>query len=88
VPSGSSSGRCPSLGDCDTGTGATRGATAAILAGGRIADRVIAVNGHPAIQPTMMPTLSWDHRALDGARGAQFLGALADLLEEPLALLV
>jgi len=61
---------------------------AAILAVGRIADRVIAVNGHPAVQPTMMLTLSCDHRALDGARGAQFLGALADLLEEPLALLV
>jgi hypothetical protein len=26
-------------------------------------------------------------RAIDGARGAQFLGALADLVEEPLALL-
>jgi hypothetical protein len=26
--------------------------------------------------------------ALDGARAAQFLGALADLIEEPLALLV
>ena len=61
---------------------------AAILAVGRIADRVIAVNGHPAVQPTMMLTLSCDHRALDGARGAEFLGALADLLEEPLALLV
>jgi len=61
---------------------------AAILAVGRIADRVIAVNGQPAVQPTMMLTLSCDHRALDGARAAQFLGALADLLEEPLALLV
>jgi pyruvate dehydrogenase E2 component (dihydrolipoyllysine-residue acetyltransferase) len=61
---------------------------AAILAIGRIADHVIAVNGQPAVQPTMMLTLSCDHRALDGARGAQFLGALADLLEEPLALLV
>jgi len=61
---------------------------AAILAVGRIADRVIAFNGQPAVQPTMMLTLSCDHRALDGARGAQFLGALADLLEEPLALLV
>jgi pyruvate dehydrogenase E2 component (dihydrolipoamide acetyltransferase) len=61
---------------------------AAILAAGRIADRVIAVNGQPAVQPTMMLTLACDHRALDGARGAQFLGALADLLEEPLALLV
>ncbi len=61
---------------------------AAILAVGRIADRVIAVNGQPAVQPTMVLTLSCDHRALDGAHGAQFLGALADLIEEPLALLV
>src|SRR6266567_3163291 len=61
---------------------------AAILAVGRIADRVVARNGQPAVQPTMMLTLSCDHRALDGARGAQFLGALADLIEEPLALLV
>jgi pyruvate dehydrogenase E2 component (dihydrolipoamide acetyltransferase) len=61
---------------------------AAILAVGRIADRVLAVNGQPVVQPTMVLTLSCDHRALDGARGAQFLGALADLIEEPLALLV
>ena len=60
---------------------------AAILAVGRIADRVVALNGQPAVQPTMVLTLSCDHRALDGARGAQFLGALADLIEEPLALL-
>jgi pyruvate dehydrogenase E2 component (dihydrolipoamide acetyltransferase) len=61
---------------------------AAILAVGRIADRVVAVNGQPAVQPTMVLTLSCDHRALDGARGAQFLSALADLIEEPLALIV
>ncbi len=60
---------------------------AAILAVGRIADRVVAVNGQPAVQPTMMLTLSCDHRALDGARAAQFLSALADMIEEPLALL-
>ncbi len=60
---------------------------AAILAVGRIADRVVAINGQPAVQPTTMLTLSCDHRALDGARGAQFLGALAELIEEPLALL-
>jgi pyruvate dehydrogenase E2 component (dihydrolipoamide acetyltransferase) len=61
---------------------------AAILAVGRIADRVVALNGQPAVQPTMVLTLSCDHRALDGARAAQFLGTLADLIEEPLALLV
>jgi pyruvate dehydrogenase E2 component (dihydrolipoamide acetyltransferase) len=61
---------------------------AAILAVGRIADRVVAVDGRPVVQPTMVLTLSCDHRAIDGARGARFLGALADLIEEPLALLV
>ena len=60
---------------------------AAILAVGRIADRVVPVDGRPAVQPTMVLTLSCDHRALDGARGAEFLGALSDLIEEPLALL-
>jgi pyruvate dehydrogenase E2 component (dihydrolipoamide acetyltransferase) len=60
---------------------------AAILAVGRIADRVVAVNGQPAVQPTMVLTLSCDHRLLDGARAAQFIGALAELVEEPLALL-
>jgi pyruvate dehydrogenase E2 component (dihydrolipoamide acetyltransferase) len=60
---------------------------AAILAVGRIADRVVAVDGQAVVQPTMVLTLSCDHRALDGARGAQFLGTLADLIEEPLALL-
>ncbi len=61
---------------------------AAILAVGRIAERVVAAGGQPAVQPTIVLTLSCDHRALDGARGAQFLGALAELIEEPLALLV
>jgi pyruvate dehydrogenase E2 component (dihydrolipoamide acetyltransferase) len=60
---------------------------AAILAVGRITERVMAVRGQPAVQPVVVLTLSCDHRAVDGARGAQFLGALADLIEEPLALL-
>jgi pyruvate dehydrogenase E2 component (dihydrolipoamide acetyltransferase) len=60
---------------------------AAILAVGRIADRVVAVDGQAAVQPTMVLTLSCDHRALDGARAAQFLGVLAEVVEEPLTLL-
>jgi pyruvate dehydrogenase E2 component (dihydrolipoamide acetyltransferase) len=60
---------------------------AAILAVGRIADRVVPINGQPAVQPMMVLTLSCDHRALDGARGAQFFATLAELIEEPLALL-
>lgn len=61
---------------------------AAILAVGRITERVVAAGGQPAVRPTLVLTLSCDHRALDGARGAQFLGALAEMVEEPLALLV
>ena len=60
---------------------------AAILAVGRIAERAVAVGGQVAVRPTLVLTLSCDHRALDGARAAQFLGTLADLIEEPLALL-
>ena len=60
---------------------------AAILAVGRIVDRAVVVDGQVAVRPTLALTLSCDHRALDGARAAQFLGTLADFIEEPLALL-
>jgi pyruvate dehydrogenase E2 component (dihydrolipoamide acetyltransferase) len=54
---------------------------AAILAVGRIADRVVAVDGVAAVQPMLTLTLSCDHRVADGARGAQFLETLAHLIE-------
>src|SRR5712691_10728245 len=60
---------------------------AAILAVGRIAERVVPVNGVPAVRPMLVLTLSCDHRAVDGARGAQFLDTVATLIEEPLGLL-
>lgn len=59
---------------------------AAILAVGRILDRVVAVDGAPAVRPTMTVSLSFDHRVVDGAEGARFLDTLAGLLEEPAAL--
>ena len=59
---------------------------AAILAVGRIADRVVAVDGLPAVRPTMTLSLSFDHRVVDGAAGARFLDTLAALVEEPAAL--
>jgi len=60
---------------------------AAILAVGRIAERVVPINHQPAVQPMMVLTLSCDHRAVDGARGGQFLETLANYIEEPLGLL-
>jgi pyruvate dehydrogenase E2 component (dihydrolipoamide acetyltransferase) len=59
---------------------------AAILAVGRIADRVVAVGGAPAVRPMTTRSLSLDHRVVDGARAARFLDTLADLLEEPMGL--
>ncbi|MBC7811117.1 MAG: 2-oxo acid dehydrogenase subunit E2, partial [Burkholderiales bacterium] len=59
----------------------------AILAVSRIADRVVPLNGQPAVQPMLTLSLSCDHRVVDGARGAQFLQTLADLIENPMQLL-
>lgn len=59
---------------------------AAILAVGRIADRVVAVGGLPAVRPVLTLTLSCDHRVVDGARGSAFLQALAETIEEPATL--
>jgi len=53
---------------------------AAILAVGAIADRVVAVNGSPAVRPMMTLTLSSDHRVLDGARSAEFMKSLAQAI--------
>jgi len=60
---------------------------AAILAVGRIADRVVAVDGQPVVRSMMTVSLSCDHRVVDGARAAQFLDALANLIENPLGML-
>ncbi len=59
------------------------GPQAAILAVGRIADRVVAVDGLPAVRPTLTLGASFDHRVVDGARAAEFLDTLASLAERP-----
>jgi pyruvate dehydrogenase E2 component (dihydrolipoamide acetyltransferase) len=56
---------------------------AAILAVSRIADRVVAVEGKPAVRAMITLTLSADHRAADGARAARFLNDLAEAVLEP-----
>jgi len=54
---------------------------AAILAVGRVADRVVARGAAPAVRPTMTATLSVDHRVADGADAARFLDDVAKQLE-------
>jgi pyruvate dehydrogenase E2 component (dihydrolipoamide acetyltransferase) len=54
---------------------------AAILAVGRVADRVVAKDGAPAVRPMATLTLSVDHRVADGATAARYLSAVAERLE-------
>jgi len=56
---------------------------AAILAVGAIADRVVAIDGRPAVRPRMALTLSCDHRVADGVRAALFLNDLAEAVRQP-----
>jgi pyruvate dehydrogenase E2 component (dihydrolipoamide acetyltransferase) len=56
---------------------------AGILAVSAIKDRVVAVDGHPAVRPMMSLTLSSDHRVVDGARAAAFMHDLVGMLLEP-----
>ena len=55
----------------------------AILAVGSIEDRVVAVDEQPVVRPRMELTLTCDHRAVDGATGAEFLRDVKSFLEEP-----
>ncbi|MCL6442629.1 MAG: 2-oxo acid dehydrogenase subunit E2 [Alicyclobacillus sp.] len=60
---------------------------AAILAVGRVAERVVARDGQAVVEPVMHLALSCDHRVLDGVRAAEFLRTLAEWVEDPLGLL-
>ena len=55
----------------------------AILAVGRIIDQVVPMDGKPVIRPMLTINLSFDHRVIDGARGAHFLQTLSNLIENP-----
>jgi pyruvate dehydrogenase E2 component (dihydrolipoamide acetyltransferase) len=61
---------------------------ACILAIGSSKETVIVENGEMRPGHVMKVTLSCDHRAVDGVTGANFLQTFADLLEEPVRLLV
>jgi pyruvate dehydrogenase E2 component (dihydrolipoamide acetyltransferase) len=60
---------------------------AAILAVGAITERVVAVEGKPAVRPMMTLTLSCDHRVADGARAAMFLTDVVEAVLDPQKLL-
>ena len=56
---------------------------AAILAVGAIEEKAVVENGGFVARPLMTMTLTCDHRAIDGAKAAEFLRELKMLLEEP-----
>ncbi len=61
---------------------------ATILAVGAGEQRVVVKNGEIAIVQAMTVTLSTDHRCVDGALGAELLGAFKRYIENPMGMLV
>ena len=55
----------------------------AILAVGAVKDTAVVVDGEIDIAPMLRLTLTCDHRAIDGAEGADFLRTLVALVEQP-----
>jgi pyruvate dehydrogenase E2 component (dihydrolipoamide acetyltransferase) len=56
--------------------------TAAALGGGRVRDRVVAVNGQVEIRPIMELACCFDHKVWNGMDGANFLNAVKEELEQ------
>jgi pyruvate dehydrogenase E2 component (dihydrolipoamide acetyltransferase) len=56
---------------------------AAILAVGATEERVVARDGELEVLPMVTLTATFDHRAVDGADGAEFLATVKSFLEEP-----
>ncbi len=59
-----------------------------ILAVGGAIEKPVVRDGSIVIGQEMCATLSGDHRVIDGAQGAEYLGTFKQLLENPAALLV
>jgi pyruvate dehydrogenase E2 component (dihydrolipoamide acetyltransferase) len=59
----------------------------AILAFGRITDRVVAVEGSPVVRPIMMLTVTADHRLIDGADVTAFTNTVTEFIRDPARLL-
>jgi pyruvate dehydrogenase E2 component (dihydrolipoamide acetyltransferase) len=61
---------------------------ACILAVGAAVERFVPMNKQPVLATLMNVTLSVDHRAVDGAVGAQLLQTFKSLIEDPALMLV
>jgi pyruvate dehydrogenase E2 component (dihydrolipoamide acetyltransferase) len=61
---------------------------ATILAVGATVEKPVVVDGSIEVRSRMRITLSSDHRAVDGAMGAEFLATFKNMLENPLRLIL
>jgi len=61
---------------------------ATILAVGTGEERAVVRNGQLAVANIMTVTLSTDHRAVDGALGAELMAAFKALIENPVMMVV
>ena len=61
---------------------------AAILAVGRVIEKVAVIEEKATTQPVLNLTLACDHRVVDGVRGAEFLQSLVELIEDPIRILL
>jgi pyruvate dehydrogenase E2 component (dihydrolipoamide acetyltransferase) len=61
---------------------------ACIMAVGKVKETVVVEKGEMKVGQVMKVTLSCDHRAVDGALGAQFLQTFKAFLENPVLMLV
>ncbi|HSG81950.1 MAG TPA: 2-oxo acid dehydrogenase subunit E2, partial [Gemmatimonadota bacterium] len=61
---------------------------ATILAVGATVEKPVVVEGSVQVRKRMRVTLSCDHRAVDGAMGAEFLATFRAMLENPLRVIL
>ncbi|GLK71364.1 pyruvate dehydrogenase complex dihydrolipoamide acetyltransferase [Ancylobacter dichloromethanicus] len=61
---------------------------ATILAVGASEPRAVVKKGELAVATVMTVTISCDHRVMDGAMGAQLIGAFKQIIEKPMSMLV
>jgi pyruvate dehydrogenase E2 component (dihydrolipoamide acetyltransferase) len=70
----------------DLFTGIVPAGQSLLMAIGRIAPRVVAVDGAPTVRPTLFATLVGDHRQYDGAHMARIIGSFASAIPDVRAL--
>jgi pyruvate dehydrogenase E2 component (dihydrolipoamide acetyltransferase) len=64
------------------------GGEGAILGVGQIAEKPVVRDGQIIARPMMALSLTFDHRLVDGAGAAAFLGRVRQILENPYLVLV